>query len=177
MDVTTTAETMGGDEFAPVLGEQAQHAFQQAAHDNGANGSGVAVVDGDAAQHGYEGEAYAHYNGHARSGAPKGEQLDERADAGNDHGVLDEHCRGYVVEASGSGDDGNGGKIRNEHGKDMLNAVGECSCDGDLCVEIFKLSLKLGAFRRCGGGLLAHRKVISPVSGSIASTIAKDSSW
>ncbi len=39
MDVTTTAATMGDDDAPPILREQTEHALDDAAHDDGADGA------------------------------------------------------------------------------------------------------------------------------------------
>ena len=109
---------MGDTDAPPILREQAQHAFDDAAHDDGADGDVVPVRGRDA--HSTVMNAVDVYDdGQARPYAPQREQLDERSD-GDEHGALHQHAQLIVREAGRRAHDEDGREVRHEHREDVL---------------------------------------------------------
>ena len=158
------------DNPAPVLREQAKHAFDAAAHDDGTRGRAHAVCGHHARHNGNEREADAHDDGQSAAQAPDGEQLDKRADACNEHGRLNHPARFRIAKAGHAGNDHDRRQVRHEHGQDVLDAIGHRAQNRYVAVEFQQLIMVERLQMR------AHRRnSISPVSGSIACTMASDS--
>lgn len=82
----------GGDDLAPVLGRQAQHAFKAAADDDRADHDAV-ILRGRRKTGGEEREADAHDDRQTWADLPDGVELQKRADTGDEHAVLQQPRR------------------------------------------------------------------------------------
>ena len=132
----------GGNEPAPILREQAQHALNQAAHHNGANCRIEAIRRRNAAQHRDECKADAHNNRQPRANtAREGEQLHERANACNEHGALHERARCRGIKTGSARDNKNRREVGNEHRQDMLHAIRDCAQPRDFAIETVQIGV------------------------------------
>ena len=130
----------GRNEPAPVLREQTQHALDQTAHHNGANRRIEAIGRRNAAQNRDERKADAHNNRQSRTNtARKGKQLNERANARNEHGALHKRARRRGIKAGSTRDNKNRREVGNEHGQDVLHAIRNCTQPGNLAVKTKKI--------------------------------------
>lgn len=123
------------DDAPPILREQAENPLQHAAYDDGAYERPVSLGGRHRASNRDEGEADAHDDGQAAAHAPERIQLDERADAGDEHGVLNEH-RPHILDSPRRHDNGDGGQIRHEHGEHVLKPEGKRLQKPDASVEV-----------------------------------------
>ena len=124
----------GRDESAPVLGRQTQDTLKAAAYDDGPHHD--AVVLGGRGQAGRQkGKADAHDHRQTGADLPDGVQLEQRADAGDKHTVLQQPRRFHrrkglaVVHSHGRNDD-KGRDVGHEHGQHVLQAKGNGLGDG-----------------------------------------------
>ena len=80
----------GRHKTAPPPRAQAQHPFQAAADEGGAQDGAVPVLDADDAERGHESETDAHDDRQPAAQGPDGKHLQQGPDTGDNHGRLDE---------------------------------------------------------------------------------------
>ena len=110
---------------------------------------------------------------------PQREQLHEGADAGDEHGVLNERGPQVFGKAGRCRNDRDGREVRHEHGQHVLQAIGEGRKPADLAIKgRERLHLRVDenhAALAFHVSLVAHeRNSMAPVAGSMASTMARD---
>ena len=114
-----------GNDPDPELRKKSQYALHYAADEHGSHNRSIAVLGTDKAQHRHKGEADAHDDRQSGTNFMENrKQLHQRADTGNQHGTLDQHCHIRSRQSAGSAYNQNRGNICHEHGEDMLQAKG-----------------------------------------------------
>ena len=135
------------EEAAQGFEEGAQHRLKQAAHNGGTHHGAVAqdaaAHDGvDALEHADEAGTGTHDDGHLAADGAHREQLDQRDDAGHQHGVLEQRHLDPgeflrpAAGRTGTGDDQDGGQVAHEHGQHMLQAQGYRLTPGQFALEL-----------------------------------------
>lgn len=122
----------GRDDFAPILGRQAQNAFKDTAHNDGPHHNAV-ILGGGGHAGGQERKAQAHDNGQAGADLPHGIKLEHGADTGDEHAVLQQpggfdNAEGLAVVHRHRGDDDQRRDVGHKHGQHVLEAEGDCLC-------------------------------------------------
>ena len=126
-------------ELYPILGEEAENALNESANDDGSDERAHAVGRAHADGEREEGERDAHDDRQARTDAPHGVELHERADAGYHHTVLYEHRTNVLVEPHGTGKNHYRSDVADEHRQHVLQAKRESLPQWHSTVELVEI--------------------------------------
>ena len=129
-----------GDESGPVFGKQSKAAFHQAANDDGSHQRAHTLGSGDSDGQREEGETDTHHDRQARSDTPHGIELDESANTGYDHTVLDKCGTQLGTHTSHIGQDDDRGDIGDKHRQDVLQSEGNGLEYGHAAIEFINRS-------------------------------------
>lgn len=114
------------DELEPVFGAEAEKSFDNTANDDGAHERSHALRYSDGNGDGEECETDAHDDGEAGADFPDGVELDERADACDNHAVLDERGGKAFFNPDDVCKDDDRRNVAHEHGEHVLQAEWNC---------------------------------------------------
>ena len=114
------------DELEPVFGAEAEKSFDNTANDDGAHERSHALRYSDGNGDGEECETDAHDDGEAGADFPDGVELDECADACDNHAVLDERGGESFFNPDDVCKDDNRRNVTYEHGEHVLQAEWNC---------------------------------------------------
>ena len=126
----------GRHKAAPPPRAQAQHPFEAAADEGGAQDSAVPVLDADDAERGHESETDAHDDRQPAAQGPDGKHLQQGPDTGDDHGRLDETACLFRPQMHHAGYNQNRRDVGHEHGQDMLQAERNGLLHGNFSIQL-----------------------------------------
>lgn len=114
------------DELEPVFGAEAEKSFDNTANDDGAHERSHALRYSDGNGDGEECETDAHDDGEAGADFPDRVELDERADACDNHAVLDKRSGDALFDPDNICKDDDRRNVTHEHGEHVLQAEWNC---------------------------------------------------
>ena len=110
------------DELEPVFSAETEQAFDDTAHDDSAHKRAHALRSADGNRNREKRKADAHHDGEPGADFPDGVELDERADARDNHAVLNKRSGDALFDPDDICKDDDGGNVAHEHGEHMLQA-------------------------------------------------------
>ena len=128
------------DELHPILGAQTQHAFYQTAHYHRTHERTHTLCGGNGDCQAKEGETDAHHHRQARTDAPHGIELHQRAYASYHHTVLHQCSTQLRLQSGHIGQDDDGSHIAHKHGQHVLQTEGDSLPKGHPTVQRIKVT-------------------------------------
>ena len=174
-------------EPAPVAGRQTQDQLQQAADQHRTDHGAVSLVRADRHGGGHIGERDAGHHRQARTDQPRAVQLQAGAQARHQQTGLNHRGRLFRGHPGGGGDDEDRRQVGHEHGHDVLQTERDAAPERDGRIQTAQglerdarslgllLTHETSISSACERSRNGQRNSMSPVCGSIDSTIASES--